>query len=219
MALSSKVLNLVGLSKLNLLKGITNCGVLSIPNGAKALSTSCICRFPWEERRPPRNWPSYNKKVFDPLPIEEPQRPAYYCHMKLNVKYSTLKLWYVACLVRGMSIDEALRQVDFVKKKGASFVKETLLEAQELAVQTQNVEFRSNLWVAESFTGKGIVVKGIRRHARKHIGIIHYRHSNYFVRLEEGSPPKDYYPPEPDGPTLLQRWIQEQRNQRVVVSI
>lgn len=67
--------------------------------------------------------------------------------MKANIKYSPLKLWYVACLVRGMQIDEAIRQLDYIKKKGAKFVMETLLEAQELAVQKHNVEFRSNLWV------------------------------------------------------------------------
>ena len=69
--------------------------------------------------------------------------------MKTNLKYSPLKLWYVACLIRGMTIDEALRQLEYVNKKGAGFVMETLLEAQELAVQQHNVEFRSNLWVGK----------------------------------------------------------------------
>jgi len=70
--------------------------------------------------------------------------------MKTNVHYSPWKLWYIATLVRGMSIDEALKQIDYVKKKGASIVKETLLEAQELAVKEHHVEFRSNLWVGKS---------------------------------------------------------------------
>lgn len=42
-----------------------------------------------------------------------------------------------------------------------------------------------------------------------------YFHCHYFVRLEEGSPPEHYYEPNPDGPTLLQRWIDERRAQRI----
>ena len=67
--------------------------------------------------------------------------------MNLNFKYHPDKLWYVACLVRGMTIDEALRQISYVKKKGAWLVEKTLREAQDLAAQQHHVEFKSNLWV------------------------------------------------------------------------
>lgn len=56
-------------------------------------------------------------------------------------------MWYVACFVRGMSVDEAVKQLSFVHKKGASFVKQAILEAQKKAVDHHNVEFKSNLWV------------------------------------------------------------------------
>lgn len=56
-------------------------------------------------------------------------------------------MWYVASFVRGMSVDEAIRQLNFVHKKGAPFVKQGILEAQKLAVENHNVEFKSNLWV------------------------------------------------------------------------
>lgn len=58
-------------------------------------------------------------------------------------------MWYIACLVRGMSVDEALRQLEFVNRKGAVVARETILEAQELAVREHNVEFKSNLWVGK----------------------------------------------------------------------
>jgi large subunit ribosomal protein L22 len=58
---------------------------------------------------------------------------------------------YVAWLVRGMSVDEALKQLSFVLKKGGAIVKETILEAQKLAVEEHNVEFKSNLWVGKLF--------------------------------------------------------------------
>lgn len=69
--------------------------------------------------------------------------------MKTNIKYSPKKMWYVAILVRGLSVDEAVKQLSFVLKKGAAAVKETILEAQELAVKNHNVEFKSNLWVGK----------------------------------------------------------------------
>lgn len=58
-------------------------------------------------------------------------------------------MWYIASFIRGMSIDEALKQLSFVLKKGAGDIKQALLEAQELAVRDHNVEFKSNLWVGE----------------------------------------------------------------------
>ena len=61
---------------------------------------------------------------------------------------------YVAWLVRGMTVDEAVKQLSFVLKKGAAIVKETILEAQKLAIEQHNVEFKSNLWV-----GKWIIIK------------------------------------------------------------
>lgn len=71
------------------------------------------------------------------------------CHQKTNIKYSHEKLWYIASFVRGMTVDEAIKQLSFVNKKGAGFVKEAILEAQDLAVKEHNVEFKSNLWIGK----------------------------------------------------------------------
>lgn len=69
--------------------------------------------------------------------------------MRTNIKYSPDKMWYIACLVRGLSVDEAIKQLSFVLKKGAQEAKEVIMEAQDLAVQKHNVEFRSNLWIGK----------------------------------------------------------------------
>ncbi|PSN54360.1 39S ribosomal protein L22 [Blattella germanica] len=126
-------------------------------------------------------------------------------------------MWYVACMVRGMTVDEALKQLNFVTKKGAAYVRQTILEAQQMAVEQHNVEFKSNLWVAESFVGKGLVVKGMRRHAKMRFGKVEYFHCHYFVRLEEGTPPKDYYYHNRrlTGPELLQKWLDKMRNRKI----
>lgn len=74
----------------------------------------------------------------------------YVCHMKENIKYSPKKMWYIASFIRGLSIDEALKQLSFVLKKGAGDIKQTILEAQEMAVKRHNVEFKSNLWIGKT---------------------------------------------------------------------
>ncbi|OXA45740.1 39S ribosomal protein L22, mitochondrial [Folsomia candida] len=182
----------------------------------RMISTSVPTLMPYEHQRGPKDWPRYNKKIFPPQEIGEKPRPAYVCHMKCDIKYSPDKMWWVACLVRGMPVDEAVKQLCYVKRKGAGYVKQVILEAQALAVRDHNVEFKSNLWVAESFASKGYVVKGVRRHARKRFGLVEYKHCHYYVRLEEGPPPENYYlPNQPDGPTLLQRWIEGRRQLRV----
>lgn len=58
-------------------------------------------------------------------------------------------MWYQACFIRGMTIEEALKQLSFSIKGFTSVMKEVLLEAQDLAVREQGVEFKSNLWVGK----------------------------------------------------------------------
>ncbi|XP_026837548.1 39S ribosomal protein L22, mitochondrial isoform X2 [Drosophila erecta] len=98
----------------------------------------------------PQKWLEYNKTVHPPQQTDEEPRKAYVCHMRNNIKYSPDKMWYIAAFVRGMSVDEALKQLNFVLKKGATDVKETILEAQQMAVERHNVEYKSNLWIGGS---------------------------------------------------------------------
>ncbi|XP_041972875.1 39S ribosomal protein L22, mitochondrial [Aricia agestis] len=173
----------------------------------------------WSKSTVPKRFLEYNKKIYPPQEIGEERRPAFVCHQKTNIKYSPEKLWYVASFVRGMTVDEAIKQLSFVHKKGAAFVKEAILEAQERAVTEHNVEFKSNLWIAESFSNKGAVVKGLRRHARQRMGEVRYTYSHYFVRLEEGKPPKDYYLRNPLTPQeQLDKWLDQMRKRKIINS-
>lgn len=76
------------------------------------------------------------------------------------------------------------------------------------------------LITAESFVGKGRVYKGIRRHARARFGQVEYKHVHYFVRLEEGSPPENYYNPAPLNPEQqLDKWLDSMRKRKVTSSL
>ncbi|XP_037070263.1 39S ribosomal protein L22, mitochondrial-like [Pollicipes pollicipes] len=168
----------------------------------------------------PRRWPLYNQRVYPPTAPDEPARPAFVCHVKTDVKYSQKKMWYIASMIRGMSIEEALKQLKFVNKKGAKIATEALLEAQDMAVKFHNVEFKNNLWVAESFATKARVLKGLRRHARVRVGVVHYRYTHYFLRLEEGAPPEQYYTDAPLPPEeMLRQWLEQRRSKTIVHSL
>ena len=116
-----------------------------------------------------------------------------------------------------MPIDEAVKQLSFIPKKGAQIVKEVLLEAQDIAVREHNFEFKSNMWIGESFATKGLVVKGVRRHARMRFGEIRYFYSHYFVRLVEGKPPKHYFKEfrHMDGNERIKHYVDNLRARRI----
>lgn len=56
-------------------------------------------------------------------------------------------MWYVSAFIRGLSVDEALRQLTFIRYKGSAIAKQLIEEAIEMAVNEHNVEFRTNLWI------------------------------------------------------------------------
>ena len=102
-----------------------------------------------------RRWTErYNNITLPPQEPSEERRPAQVFHMRPQIKYSPDKMWYIAQMIRGLSIDEAIKQLAFNNKKGAKIVREVLLEAQELGINEHNFEFKSKMWVAESFCGK-----------------------------------------------------------------
>ncbi|XP_076252638.1 mitochondrial ribosomal protein L22 [Rhynchophorus ferrugineus] len=172
------------------------------------------------QNKVPSKWLDYNKKIYPPQTPDEEPRPAFVCHQRTNIKYSPYKMWYIASLVRGMAVDEAIKQLKFIPKKGAKDVREVIEEAKELAVKEHNVEFGSNMWVAESFVGKGRVIKGMRRHGRQRFGIIEYIHCHYFVRLEEGPPPENYYQHTPkEAHEQLEEWLQQMRRRKITNSL
>ncbi|KFV59834.1 hypothetical protein N341_00736, partial [Tyto alba] len=159
-------------------------------------------------------WEKKNRVVYPPQLPGEPRRPAEIYHCRREIKYSKDKMWYLAKLIKGMSIDQALAQLEFSDKKGAKVIKEVLLEAQEMAVRNHNVEFKSNLHIAVSMTGRGSYVKRIRYHGKGMFGIMKISRCHYFVKLVEGPPP----PPEPPrtGFDQAKEYVQQLRSRTLV---
>ncbi|XP_013405850.1 39S ribosomal protein L22, mitochondrial [Lingula anatina] len=102
-----------------------------------------------KQAKDPPYYKRMNEIVYPPQKEGELRRPAEINHWRMRIKYSPDKMWYIACLIRGMSIDDALKQLTFYKREGGQIVKDVLLEAQEKAVKEHNVEYKSNLWVGK----------------------------------------------------------------------
>lgn len=71
------------------------------------------------------------------------------CNELKNVKFSPKKMWYICSFIRGLSVEEALKQLQCIKSKGALVLIDFLKETIDLGVNEHNVEFRSNLWVCK----------------------------------------------------------------------
>uniref|UniRef100_H3A297 Large ribosomal subunit protein uL22m n=1 Tax=Latimeria chalumnae TaxID=7897 RepID=H3A297_LATCH len=163
-----------------------------------------------------RGWERKNRTVYPPQLPDEPCRPAEIYHCRRQIKYSKDKMWYLAKMIRGMTIDQALAQLEFNDKKGAKIIREVLLEAQDMAVRSHNVEYRSNLYIAESFSGKGKYLKRIRYHGRGMFGIMDKVHCHYFVKLVEGKPPVEI------PQTALDQakdYVQQLRNRTIISAL
>ncbi|MEE6478295.1 hypothetical protein FKM82_011809 [Ascaphus truei] len=116
-----------------------------------------------------------------------------------------------------MSIDQAIAQLEFNDKKGAKIMKEVLLEAQDLAVRNYNVEYKSNMYLAQSFSNKGKYLKRIRYHGRGMFGIMDKVYCHYYVKLVEGPPPPKEEPV--TGYQQAQEYVQQLRNRTIINSL
>lgn len=82
-----------------------------------------------------------------------------------------------------------------------------------------NTALMTTYFSAESFSGKGMCMKGMRRHARGRMGQVRYQYCHYFVRLEEGKPPKDYYKHDALAPEeQLDKWLEQMRKRKIINS-
>ncbi|XP_003737914.1 39S ribosomal protein L22, mitochondrial [Galendromus occidentalis] len=160
-------------------------------------------------------WTRVNEKVHPP---EQPVTP-YVQYARTDVRGGVKKYLPLVWKIRGLSIDDAIAQMDFDVHKAAKEVKKALEEARRIAVSEHNIEYGSNMWVAEATVSKGTHFKGVRRHSRARYGEIAYKFSSVQIRLEEGKPPKHYYVPDLTPEQKLQQFKMELDRRFVEYSI
>lgn len=167
----------------------------------------------------PERWPLKNYLVTPPQKPGELINRAECFHYRSNVKYSPKKMWFITNLVEGMKVDEALKQLAVVPKKGAHILREIIEEAREKALKDHNFEFKSNMFVADCYATKGLVIKGFRKHAFYRFGEIRYFHVHVFVRLVEGDPPAEGFKPNPDNETRLKEYLDDLKRRNIKYSL
>ncbi|KAL1486019.1 hypothetical protein MTO96_031568 [Rhipicephalus appendiculatus] len=129
-------------------------GPTLLANNFSVAASLCKLQEDWFMPAPKR-WPKKNDEIEPPQEPGQPRNQAWVVHYRNQIRYSPKKMLPIAQMIRGMSVDEAIKQLTFVHRKGAKIVIEVLKEAQEMAVRDHNVEFKSNLWVGESFLRQG----------------------------------------------------------------
>ncbi|KAL7065524.1 hypothetical protein AAHC03_05730 [Spirometra sp. Aus1] len=148
-------------------------------------------------------WDLYNEVVYPPRPSStehesdcpnSERRPAEVTISKENILYSQKKLWLLAFMIRGLSVDEAFQQLGFRPEKGARILEEALEAAVEKAVKEQDVEFCTELWVEKALVLRGMGVPAIHKGLRTAVSYSTYHYADLFLRLREGKPPPLYHP-------------------------
>jgi len=173
--------------------------------------------------KPLPKWDLRNRVVYPP--IEETKKyyedreeecpriqPPFVVHSRQQIKRDHRKLRYAGYMITGMNVDDALDQLDLHPYEEAKELKETILEAIDLAINQHGFEFRSNMYVAVSHVEKGKQFIGVRKKARGSFVKLTYRYSNYIVCLVEGEAPKDFFPYDhTDGNWKMENRLKELR--------
>ena len=100
------------------------------------------------------------------------------------LRTSPQKLNLVAALIRGKSVDKALTDLTFSKKRVAQDVKKCLQSAIANAENNHNLDV-DELVVAEAFVGKNLVMKRGRPRARGRYGRINKPFSELTIKVRQ----------------------------------
>jgi len=168
-------------------------------------------------------WDLRNRVVYPP--IEEVKQyyedreeecpriqPPFVVHSRQQIRGDHRRLRYAGYMITGMNVDDALDQLDLHPYEEVAEIKETVLEAVDMAINQHGFEFRSNMYVANSHVESGKHFIGVRKKAKGAISKLKYRYSNYIVCLVEGEAPKDFFPYDhDDGNWKLENRLKELR--------
>jgi len=135
-------------------------------------------------------WTEKNETLYPPLDENIGIRPVEIYYGRAKIRHSAKKMFHITHLVRNMNVDDAISKLYYINTKAAKIVREVLIEAQELAVNEHNLEFKSNLHIVHSFAcPHSILSFPIYRAAGRPPTSGSCRFCNYYVLLREGPAP------------------------------
>lgn len=103
------------------------------------------------------------------------------------LRTSPQKLNLVAASIRGLHVNQALTELAFSKRRIAQDVRKTLLSAIANAENNHNLDV-DDLYVAEAWVGKNLVMKRGRPRGRGRFGRILKPFAEITIKVREGDP-------------------------------
>ncbi|KAG0168246.1 hypothetical protein DFQ28_005214 [Apophysomyces sp. BC1034] len=97
---------------------------------------------------------------------------------------STRKLNMIARQIRNLSVDDAIKQLEFSPKRSARKILHNLAFARKHAQDQKNME---DLVVAQAWVGKGLSRKRAKYHGRGQFGVMHQKRAHMKFILKEAA--------------------------------
>ncbi|XP_062513853.1 large ribosomal subunit protein uL22m-like [Corticium candelabrum] len=165
------------------------CNTLRLAIRAPLHTTSCLpAKRPLFGKIRPR---SITEEEYESRCLKDkPDKVTVYASRR-GVKGSPWKMNLVAKQIRRLPVDEAMLQMQFSPKKASKTVLEVLSDAKKRAHEDFAGPNKSNLYIDESYVGKGTYLKRMKFHGKGQFGLKYRYHCHYFLKLREGpAPPK-----------------------------
>lgn len=130
-----------------------------------------------------------------------------YVGTEKNIRHSPWRLNLICQLSAGLTLLEAIKQLEFCEKAFAPLVQKVLQRTSNLADIRDGIQ-QCQLEVAECFATQGHHLKRMKIHGKGRTGIMHHKHSHMRVILREIDFPLKIY----QAPTLNQKrkWVKLQ---------
>tara|TARA_B100000941_G_C28325504_1_gene458808 strand:- start:278 stop:652 length:375 start_codon:yes stop_codon:yes gene_type:complete len=101
-----------------------------------------------------------------------------------NVRSSPRKLSLILNFIKGKKVDEAIKDLEFTRKKAATDIRKTVKSAVANAENNNQLDI-DNLFIKEAYVGKSIVMKRFRPRAKGRASPILKPYSRVTIVLEE----------------------------------
>lgn len=128
--------------------------------------------------------PTFHKKLKPYIVKRRLNRMRTYIGAEKNIRHSPWRMNLVCQLAAGLTLNEAITQLDFCQKRMAPMVKKVLIRTANLADIKDGLQ-RSQLEVAECFATRGTPLKRIMPMGRGRTGRMEHKHCHFRVVLRE----------------------------------
>ncbi|CAO3640273.1 unnamed protein product [Cunninghamella blakesleeana] len=102
-----------------------------------------------------------------------------------NFKTSPRKLNMIARQLRNLTVEEAIKQMEYSPKRSSSKILHNLAFAKKNAQDQKDMK---NLVIAQAWVGKGRYIKRIKPHGRGQFGIMHHKQAHMKFIFKEATP-------------------------------